>query len=241
MLPIHIDTDYTVFPPYAAMIFLSFAIGISAMYIMNVQSGVRKNIAGYLALLSPVMSVFGAFSMTYITTMGSGIGLSSIGGLAGMYAGVFTMAFICKRREEAWMMFHSCTLILPLMYSISKLGCLFAGCCRGISYHGIFCVEYTGKKAQEICVFPVQLAETIVFLFIFAAGMLIFKKHSRSAAKAVIISSAAAKILLDFMRESHAGKLISLNQALCLLMLAIGAGVLILKEKHDINAVNASL
>lgn len=232
MLPIHIDTYYSVFPPYAAMIFLSFVIGISAIYIMNIRSGVRKNIAGYLALLSPVMSVSGAVILTYITTMGHGIGLSSIGGLFGMYAAVFTMAFICKRREEAWMMFQSCTLILPLMYGISKIGCLLAGCCHGIAYHGIFCVEYTVNGKGAMCVFPVQLAETIIFLCIFAAGMLLFRAHSRRAAAAVIISSAAAKILLDFVRESHTGKLVSLNQGLCLLMLAIGAVVVFRKKKR---------
>lgn len=234
MFSIHIDTDHFVFPPYAVMILLSFAIGISAMYIMNVRCGVRKNIAGYLALISPFMSIFAALLTTYITTMGRGIGLSSIGGLSGMYLCVFIMAVICKRREEAWMMFQSCTLILPLMYSISKLGCLFAGCCRGMDYHGVFCVEYSGNIANGICAFPVQLAETLVFLCIFSAGMLLFKKHIRSAATITIILSAAAKILLDFTRASHAGKLISLNQALCLFLLALGAGALLLKKEHSI-------
>lgn len=227
MFTIHIDTDHSIISPYALMVFLSFAIGISLMYILNIKAGVRKNIANYTMLLCPAMSAFGAMVLTYVTAMRQAIGLSSMGGLFGMYAGVFTMALIINNREEAKIIFRNCTLVLPLMYSISKLGCLFAGCCYGISYNGIFCIKYIVNKTETICVFPVQLAETIVFFIIFVTGIILFKKHKRYTIFLVFILSMTAKGLLDFMRESHVGKMISFNQLLCLITLFIGTGIAI--------------
>ena len=224
---LHIDTDWGKIPPYPIMIVLSFAAGIGSMFLLNVKNGVRKRIAGYLSLLAPFMSIFGGLLLTYITTLGNGMGLSSIGGLAGMYAAIVTIALIGRDRREFSTMLTSCTLIIPLMYSISKIGCLSVGCCRGMAYDGPFCIEYTGKMAGHICVFPVQLAETIVFFAIFIVGMILFMRKSRNTEFFIIIASVLGKGGLDFLRASHAGKIISLNQVLCIVIAAAGTAAYI--------------
>ena len=221
-MTLHIDTDRGKIPPYAIMIMLSFAAGIGSMFILNVKNGVRKRIAGYLSLLAPFMSIFFGLLLTYISTLGKGMGLSSIGGLAGMFAAVVTIALIGKDRREFRIMLTSCTLVIPLMYSVSKLGCLFAGCCHGIAYHGPFCIEYTGKRTGDICVFPVQLAETLLFFAIFIIGLVLFMKKSRHTELFIMIASVIGKGGLDFLRVSHTGKVISFNQILCLFIAAAG-------------------
>jgi prolipoprotein diacylglyceryltransferase len=232
-MTLHIDTDWGRITPYPIMIILSFAAGIGAMYLLNIKSGVRKRIAAYLSLLAPFMSIFGGMLLTYITTLGKGMGLSSVGGLVGMYAAVITIALIGRDRSECRNMLTSCTLTLPLMYSISKIGCLTAGCCRGVAYKGLFCIEYTGKMTGHICVFPVQLAETLVFLAIFITGMVLFTKKSRYAELFIIIASVLGKIGLDFQRASHTGKIISINQSLCLVIAAAGIAYYKLSKRSE--------
>lgn len=220
-MTLHIDTDWGKIPPYAIMIMLSFAAGIGSMFFLNVKSGVRKHMAGYLSLLAPFMSIFFGLLLTYITTFGKGMGLSSIGGLFGMFAAVVTIALIGRDRREFRTMLTSCTLVMPLMYSISKIGCLCAGCCRGIAYHGAFRIEYTGIRTGDICVFPVQLAETLLFFAIFVTGIILFMKKKQNTELFVIIASVLGKGGLDFLRASHTDKIISLNQILCLVIAAV--------------------
>ena len=219
---IHICTDYSLFPPYAVMILLSCMAGLSLQYILNVKRGVQPMVAGFITLLSPFMSFFFAFLLTYAASGGRKTGLSSMGGLFGMYLSVITLALIKRDKNSTKITIENCTLVLPLIYSISKTGCFLAGCCRGIPYHGPFCVEYSGKVRETGCIFPVQLAETIVFFIIFAIGIIMLVKKCRHTSVYLLTLCAAAKGLLDFLRESHIGKAVSLNQVLCLAVIAAG-------------------
>ena len=225
-MTITINTDYRLIPPYAVMILLSFIIGNIGMYILNIRSGIKKNVASYLILLSP-MSLFGGVCLTYIISGFRYYGLSSIGGLIGMYTAVLTMAVINSDKEDTKIMFQNCTVVLPLMYSISKTGCFLAGCCYGIEYKGFFCINYTGQgNIPEHYVFPVQLVETIIFLGIFLVGILFVRRRVRNMLWIVFVISALAKGLLDFLRESHTGELVSMNQILCIILIIVGVIVM---------------
>ncbi len=219
---IHICTDYSLFPPYAVMILLSCMAGLSLQYILNVKRGVQPMIAGFITLLSPFMSFFFAFLLTYAASGGRKTGLSSMGGLFGMYLSVITLALIKRDKNSTKITIENCTLVLPLIYSISKTGCFLAGCCRGIPYQGPFCVEYSGKVTETGCIFPVQLAETIIFFIIFVIGIIMLLKKCSHTSVYLLTLCAAAKGLLDFLRESHTGKAVSLNQILCLAVIAAG-------------------
>lgn len=219
---IHICTDYSLFPPYAVMILLSCMAGLSLQYILNVKRGVQPMIAGFITLLSPFMSFFFAFLLTYAASGGQKTGLSSMGGLFGMYLSVITLALIKRDKNSTKITIENCTLVLPLIYSISKTGCFLAGCCRGIPYQGPFCVEYSGKVTETGCIFPVQLAETIIFFIIFVIGIIMLLKKCSHTSVYLLTLCAAAKGLLDFLRESHTGKAVSLNQILCLAVIAAG-------------------
>lgn len=226
-----INTDYHFVPPYAVMILLSFIAGNFGMYALNIRSGIKKNVSGYLILLSPMMSLFCGVYLTYITSGFRYYGLSSIGGLIGMYMAVLTMSAINSKinsnKKDTKTMLQNCTIILPLMYSISKIGCFFAGCCYGIEYSGVFCIHYTGHGNIPVHdVFPVQIAETIVFLGIFFVGIHFIKRKVKNMVWIVFVISAFAKGLLDFLRESHTGELISMNQILCIILMVFGMAVM---------------
>ncbi|WP_295094435.1 prolipoprotein diacylglyceryl transferase family protein [Ruminococcus sp.] len=221
-MSIHICTDYSLFPPYALMIAISFVAGLVLQYFLNIKRGIQPMIAGFITLLSPLMSFFFAFLLTYATSDGSKFGLSSMGGLFGMYLSVVTLALIKRDPRTTCITLENCTLVMPLMYSISKLGCFFAGCCHGIPYHGPCCVKYSGKVTETDYIFPVQLTETIVFFLIFAIGMIMLIKNYRNTSIYILSASAAAKGFLDFLRESHMDKIISFNQILCIIVVIIG-------------------
>ena len=231
-MSIRINTDYSVISPYPIMIMLSFAAGLTASYLLDRRGGVPKTVCRYLMLLSPMMSVFCGFGLTYITSGGKMLGLSSLGGLIGMYAAVVTLSLINGRRDDTITMFGSCTLALPLMYSVSKIGCTLAGCCRGFKYEGAFGIHYSGRLSGEADVFPVQPLESLIFLGIFISGLLLYLR-GRKAAAPVYFTGAAAKFALDFLRQSHAGKILSLTQVLVALLLMVGTVILVIADKPE--------
>lgn len=140
-----------------------------------------------------------------------------------MYIAVLTMAAINYNKKDMETMLQNCTIILPLMYSISKIGCFLAGCCYGIEYNGVFCIHYTGHGNIPVHnVFPVQIAETIVFLGIFFVGIHFIKRKVKNMVWIIFVISAFTKGLLDFLRESHTGELISMNQILCIILMLFG-------------------
>ena len=237
MLSIHINTEYSYISPYSVMILLSFIAGLLAQFVLNIKRGVEKRFTIYLTALSLLLSMELGLALTYVTSKGQTFGLSSIGGLAGMYVAVFIIGAISRDRYGTKTMLDNCTLILPLMYSVSKVGCLLGGCCYGRPYHGPCCIEYTRHGVVSDGVFPVQLAETVVFFVIFVIGITMARKHKKSTIFWVFMSSATAKLLLDFLRDSHVNCVITLNQILCLLLMLIAAVVSIVKKcrKQQLN------
>ena len=218
----HINTDSdALFSPYAVTMFSAFLLGIGLLWLLNRRDGIPKNIAGLLALLSPVMILTCAAGMGYLMSHGQTVGLASMGALFGMYLSVITMSLIYGNREAARNMLQNCTLVLPLMYAVSKFGCFLAGCCRGMDYDGVFCVRYTGAETGELSAFPVQLTESLAFLVIFSIGMLLRRRHRSGSIRLVFLLSALTKGLLDFLRAEHQGRIVTVNQVLCMVLTGI--------------------
>ena len=231
-MSIHINTDYSVISPYPVMMILSFAAGLTASYLLDRRGGVPKTVCRYLMLLSPLMSVFCGFGLTYITSGGREFGLSSLGGLIGMYAAALTLCLINGNSDDTKTMLGSCTLVLPLMYSVAKIGCTLAGCCCGFAYEGAFGIHYSGRLSGTADAFPVQPLESLVFFIIFIVGLALHL-HGRKAVMPVFFTSAAAKLFLDFLRLSHSGKILSLTQVLCALLLVLGTAVFVIVDKRE--------
>lgn len=70
---------------------------------------------------------------------------------------------------------------VPLGHAIGRIGCFFAGCCRGMKYEGIFSVRYNydlfGNVSNEEY-FPTQLLEATMNVFIFLT-LLIYRRRKR--------------------------------------------------------------
>jgi prolipoprotein diacylglyceryltransferase len=215
------------------MIIMSFIVGAAGVYLLNIRKGVQKNIARYLLILLPMMSLFCGAMLTAITSGGKSYGLSSVGGLVGVYGAVITMGLISPNKSDMLVMAETATVMLPLMYSVSKIGCFLAGCCYGFEYDGILAVEYSGRYAHDVPAFPVQATETLTFLIIFQIGVILYIKNKRYAVQVIFIASALAKCALDFLRASHEGIILSLTQIFCIILAIIGIIWLVIKMKSN--------
>ncbi|WP_026488122.1 prolipoprotein diacylglyceryl transferase family protein [Butyrivibrio sp. XBB1001] len=210
---------------YRLMIFLSLLLGIGFAVLRSKRKGVPGNIIGYTVMLSVVLLLSLSIGVTFITSAGEAIGLNGTGAAVGIGLGIFTMAMITPqyKRELAGSFF----MALPLMYGIGKIGCSFAGCCAGLPYHGAFSVS--GREGIEV--FPIQALEAAVFLLLFLGSVILdIRGHFKPVIAAIVY--ACAKILLDFLRDTHVEHIFSQNQIMCLVI------VIVLCTMQIISAIN---
>ena len=142
-----------------------------------------------------------------------------------------------KTDEKHYIMFENCTLVLPLMYAVSKIGCLFAGCCRGFHYHGKFCIQYINilnETAEPV--FPAQILESLMFFIIFVIGILVFQKQPDKTPFAIYMISALSKLWMGFLRLTYETQGLTASQLMCGMMIVTGCiWYLFETEKQEID------
>lgn len=192
-----------------------------------------------LVLLSYILlgAIIGAKYYTFLATMNLqgrifdlfSSGLSAYGGAIG----ALLMFFIFSRQfDKRYLdLIYILSPAIPLMYSIGKIGCSIVGCCHGVEYDGVFHVAYgaTSPAPTGVNLFPVQFSETIVFFLIFLFVQfycLRNRKNPKFTVGLAMILCGLAKFLLEFLRMSHKGTIISSTQAVSLTFIIIGAVIL---------------
>lgn len=211
---------------YPIMFFLSFIIAFSIVFIRYKKAGIPADLSLCGVLLNTLVVLIGGALFTYAVNPqmleNRQIGFSSMGGLFGMLLGALTYSLIFRKAaKKVW---EANIIVIPLIYSISKLGCHFAGCCNG-------------REIGEI-IFPVQLSETIIFFLIYLACEFYYHKESHEhLIGIVLILSGLGKFSLDFLRESHVGQILSINQILCLVFIALGFMLILWKKGMCIKKI----
>ena len=205
---------------YGFFIVLSLVLSILYVYFFLMKQKVEKRLILLSGILVIPFVLLGGKYLTILTSKGNinliTAGLSSYGGVIGLIISTLIFEKITneKKIKTAYI------LSLPLMYSVSKLGCFFAGCCYGIKYNGIFNIKY--ENLYSYTVFPVQLLETISFLIIFIILNIIYKKtKTKNIIWYTILFSALIKFALDYLRISHTGILLSTNQIISIVFVMI--------------------
>lgn len=203
---------------YPILLIASLVIGLAIPSIKLAKAGMRKDILLCVALLNMFLALFFGKIYTMIAEQNWDLirsGFSSLGGLIGFLTGIYIFYFICDKDKKIT---ESYVTSLPLIYAISKLGCFLAGCCHGIEYTGVLSVRYETSSACEVTteVLPVQMMETIVFIGIYV--LLNIKVSNENKVITTLLLSAIAKFALDFLRYSHIGQGLSVNQVVCLMI-----------------------
>lgn len=205
--------------PYGITFFSAFLMAGCVVYGILRKEGMPTKIILYSLFMNGIFVL--TMSKLY-TSINSGYsisfyqaGFSSVGGMLGLLFGVFLFNKIYgEKKKFFWKVY---VLVLPLLYGVSKLGCHFADCCRGIEYSGIFqkiCVE----DMQVVTRFPVQILESIVFLILFFIGIMLYLKNSSIGIEVLLILCAFFKFSLEYLRQEHINVFLSLNQCVCIVV-----------------------
>lgn len=211
---------------YKIMIASSFILGLPTAAYLQKRKNVPLNIIGLSVALEIPLCLYMAVLMTFLLSKGKNIGLNSTGAALGMLLGAIIFSKITPQYKKEF--FISYEIILPLMYGLGKIGCACAGCCAGIPYNGLFRVHTKNGEA-----FPIQKLEAIVFLLLFAVSIVLyFKKRFNPLVAAIVYST--TKIVLDFLRASHIGHVITSNQIMCAVVMAVFV-LIIYKEQFYIK------
>ncbi|MCR5736368.1 MAG: prolipoprotein diacylglyceryl transferase [Eubacterium sp.] len=202
---------------YTPIVLSSIVIGVAVSCLLMKKAGAKKETIRYTALFTFISILLFSYLMG-INLSGNiyQVGFVGAGGALGLIVGAIGSALIhrdhIRDSVAAWI------IVAPLMYGLSKISCHIAGCCNGIPYKGPFCVSYGVKNGK--CFFPVQLLEVVVFLLIFVCGLTLYMKGKERlrVAEIVLVISALSKVGIEFLRESHMGKIVSGYQVIVLLI-----------------------
>jgi prolipoprotein diacylglyceryltransferase len=228
-------------PPYAICFLAAYLLSFGYLILELGKAGVEKKYIAYSFAMTTVFTLYGGAVYTiaaqYIRTGTiKGFGFSGLGGVIGMLPGVWFFTKIYK--EHTAEICSAYIMSLGLMYSVSKLGCFFAGCCFGIEYSGIFGVTYVDQGMKSVSRVPVQLIESVLFLAAFLAINFLYKKNKKIAIPVSLISYSLLKFGLDFLRYYDGRDGLSLNQIVCIVIFVIG--VLLLEFPYE-NRYNCSI
>lgn len=218
---------------YMTCILISIFIAILYVFYYLKKDKIEKRLIWLSIIMVIPYILIGGIILNYLsspnkTSLLKGLGLSSYGGAFGLIIAVLIYETITKEKRITIRYIIS----IPLIYSISKLGCFFAGCCYGIPYNGPLYVYYPHIIKDKL--FPIQLLETIFFLILFIIINKIYNKYKTEyIIEYTIILGALLKFLLDFLRYSHINKIFSLNQYISIITIIITIIILIVKTKSN--------
>lgn len=203
--------------PYFLIVLFSIVAGVLSVAILLRKRGLDWREIGLSTMLTVVcLASFSAMSSYLRAGNIHDCGFDSIGAIVGLVFGLGFSLWLFPRQNnqlvEAW------SISAPLIYGLSKIACFVAGCCRGISYDGPMVVYYGNSNSGF---FPIQLVEVIVFVSLFA-GLISAsgKLKTWQLMRLSVWSSLALKFLLDFLRDTHAKDLLSMNQWILMIFAA---------------------
>ena len=209
-------------PIYGKIILLSIIIGVIFNYIYLKRKGIKKIRILSFCLTMYISIISGGIIFNFLFISKGNInqlGMSSYGGAIGIAISSIMFEIIYPNEEK---FIKSSILSLPLIYSISKLACFFAGCCYGIPYNAFFSITYS--DGLNIPLLPIQLIETVVFAVIFIFCIIL--RNNKKIIGITVILCSLSKFVLDFFRYSHIGKIISCNQIISIVLFLGGIGFL---------------
>ena len=235
-----IETDLNL---YGLMLTLAYTSNIIFISIFSFKKKYSVFEIWLLIIFEGIGIILGGKLFTYLTNFSSNkifdffnLSLSSLGSVIGLLIMIFLFKFLLKKETKE--VLNICLPSIPLMYSIGKMGCFLVGCCFGIEYQGIGNIVYNYSQIAPIGInlFPIQLIESISFfiIFIYIFTRSIKNEYNYKQMGIIILVCATTKFILDFFRMSHVGKILSINQILCLIFVFIGIGILYINKKKNI-------
>lgn len=158
------------------------------------------------------------------------------GGLIGALLGLILFSF--QFDQPLRTLINIYIPIIPFVHFIGRIGCLFAGCCYGIEYHGLFHLDYPEfayiQGVNLVSRFPVQIMESFLNLLLFIA-LFIYTRKPRNDIKVLgiyLISYGIIRFICEFFRgDIVRGVIWGLSTAQWLSLMMIPIAIYLLKKK----------
>ena len=215
--------------PYALIVIASVLIGFLAAVLLMRRFGVAKKTILYTSLLTLICTLVISFMAAFeFTGNGLVLGFSGLGAVVGMALGILISGLIFKDKAEY--VLASFAASAPLMYALSKTGCLLAGCCHGKTYSGPFAIVNHGIHSGSF--FPAQLVDMTVFIIIhIIALILVLKMKNKVKAVYILIAIALpARFAVEYLRYTNTG-ILDMGQIKILIAGAISIVIVVLWKK----------
>ena len=227
-------------PFYAITILLSLIVNIVIVMLIYKKHQFSKNEIIGAVVYENIGVILGAKIFSFFADYKSykefdllSLGLSSYGAVIG--AILCLIFFSLQFKKPLKDMLFTFMPSIPIMYAIGKIGCFTSGCCHGIEYTGWGNVVYNYSPAApaNVHLFPVQLAETIIFtlIFVYMITESLKNRFDLKTAGISFILCGLGKFSRDYLRMSHTGKLISLNQTVSIVFIIIGVIIIYIHQK----------
>lgn len=221
-------------PIYSIFITLSLVVNCFVIFVLGNKQKMDKNTILCSLVYEMIGIIIGAKILNLIqvkeNTSFYYAGFSAYGGVIG---GIFSLIIFSKLYKVSILSLLNIYIpVLPLLYSISKLGCFFSGCCYGIEYNGPFNIVYGSSAVAPLGnnLFPIQLVESFMNLLIFFLVIYKYKAciETTRIIQKVFILCGLFKFSLEFLRSSWSG-VISSTQYISILFIVIGV-ILLIKD-----------
>ena len=168
----------------------------------------------------------------------SNAGLVFYGGLMGFLLTTSSAIRLMYRKFDIELM-NLAVITIPLFHSFGRIGCLFAGCCYGAEYPGLFSVTYIYNPQKITSCFPTQIIESLFEVALFITLFMVNKRSKRTnLLKIYLTVYAIFRFVLEFMRGDTIRGLLgpfSFSQHISLAILAVLLCTTILQGKTNVR------
>lgn len=163
------------------------------------------------------------------------------GGLIGGILGIFIYS------KQFKISFKNLLLIIlpvvPLIHSIGRIGCLCAGCCYGMEYHGFGAITFHNSffAPNNVPLFPMQIVESICNFLIFLIILVTYKRFlgTYKTVGLYLVLYSIVRFILEFFRGDLIRGIyfsLSTSQWISIILFIIGIGIFVYEyRKKEIS------
>ena len=192
---------------YAVFVLLGFFSGIPI--IMFLDKNTEKESVILLYLINIIGFILGSKLLYLIINKSESFLTSGYAYTGGIIGSILILAIYSKITKTNFKIkLDNYSTVYPLIYSISKIGCYFGGCCGGLSIYNII---------------PLQLFESTITLILFLILL-----RAKEKASCFFILYGISKYITDYMRNKRNIFFynISITQIICFVFILIGVMII---------------
>jgi len=222
---------------YGVMVAFAFLLAIAHWSILGRREGVGSGFGTDLGVWILAFGIIGA-RIAYVAShpdlfreeplsivrIDQG-GLIFFGGFLGGCVGAVFFARV--RGLALWPLGDLVITALPLGHVPGRIGCFLNGCCYGRAYDGFLAVKFPFLKHT---VHPVQLYEAGLNALLYLGLLFLYARRRKDGTVVAVylIGYGLIRFVMEFFRgdQRHYLGALSWNQLFCILLVAIGAGLL---------------